>query len=239
MVRKRAIIITLLLVAALCLASCSSEPEVVEDPVVVVCIGDSITFGAGVNSSEKTYPGKLQKLLGSSYTVKNRGGNGRTLQRDGKDSEDDPEGMQMTIWDSMYYNNAIADNPEIMIVMFGTNDAKWFNWNAEQYEATYVELINTFKALETSPDIYIMIPPAAFEPQEEGEEGVPSIDRDVVANELGPIVRRVAESTGSGLIDIYSITKDHPEYFPDGIHPNAEGNTVIAQTVYDAVNWQR
>jgi lysophospholipase L1-like esterase len=30
------------------------------------------------------------------------------------------------------------------------------------------------------------------------------------------------------VIDLFSLTKDHPEYFDDGVHPNAEGNKVIA-----------
>ena len=37
------------------------------------------------------------------------------------------------------------------------------------------------------------------------------------------------------LIDIHALTADHPEWFADGVHPNAEGNAAIAQAVYDAL----
>jgi lysophospholipase L1-like esterase len=29
---------------------------------------------------------------------------------------------------------------------------------------------------------------------------------------------------------------NHPEYFPDSVHPNAVGNKAIAETVFTALN---
>lgn len=34
---------------------------------------------------------------------------------------------------------------------------------------------------------------------------------------------------------MYSVTEAHPEYFRDGVHPNKEGNTVLAQAVYENI----
>lgn len=53
-------------------------------PVKVAFVGDSITEGAGLGSpGTESYPAKLQRLLGSGYTVGNYGVSGRTLLRKG------------------------------------------------------------------------------------------------------------------------------------------------------------
>ena len=50
------------------------------EPVRVACVGDSITFGAGVAQREvNCYPVVLNKLLGDKYQVKNFGVSGSTL----------------------------------------------------------------------------------------------------------------------------------------------------------------
>ena len=53
-------------------------------PVKVSCIGDSITYGAGLEDRESTsYPSQLQAILGEDYLVRNFGRNGATLLRKG------------------------------------------------------------------------------------------------------------------------------------------------------------
>jgi lysophospholipase L1-like esterase len=37
------------------------------------------------------------------------------------------------------------------------------------------------------------------------------------------------------LIDVYTPLKDHPEYFPDGVHPDPDGAKLIAKIIYDAI----
>ena len=63
------------------------QTEKTEDKKIrVACIGDSITYGAGVLSTRDidSYPAILQKLLGDSYQVLNYGLSGRTLLDGGK-----------------------------------------------------------------------------------------------------------------------------------------------------------
>ena len=36
-------------------------------------------------------------------------------------------------------------------------------------------------------------------------------------------------------VDMYSAFGNHSDYFADGIHPNDDGSTLIASTMYDAV----
>src|ERR687894_708126 len=50
------------------------------EKVRVACVGDSITYGAGVEDREKNcYPAVLQSLLGDRYEVRNFGVSGATL----------------------------------------------------------------------------------------------------------------------------------------------------------------
>lgn len=46
--------------------------------------------------------------------------------------------------------------------MFGTNDSKTYQWNQEAFVADYKDMVASFEALESSPEIYIMIPPPLY-----------------------------------------------------------------------------
>lgn len=52
--------------------------------VKVACVGNSITYGAGISNRDKnSYPAQLQYYLGDGYEVRNFGSNGATAQSDG------------------------------------------------------------------------------------------------------------------------------------------------------------
>lgn len=52
--------------------------------VKVACVGNSITYGAGIfNRDKNSYPVQLQYYLGDGYEVRNFGSNGATAQADG------------------------------------------------------------------------------------------------------------------------------------------------------------
>ena len=49
-------------------------------PIKIACIGNSITYGAGVSNREQNaYPKQLQAMLGDAYFVENFGVSGNTL----------------------------------------------------------------------------------------------------------------------------------------------------------------
>ena len=54
-------------------------------------------------------------------------------------------------------------------------------------------------------------------------------------SQLPQIITETAEELGIEVIDLYTLTKDHPEWFWDGVHPNAEGNRAIADEIYETV----
>jgi lysophospholipase L1-like esterase/pimeloyl-ACP methyl ester carboxylesterase len=188
-------------------------------PIRVACVGDSITAGAGATSSFSSYPSQLGRMLGDGWTVGNFGNSGKTLLNSG----DFP--YQAT--DSL--PKALAFNPNIVVIMLGTNDTKPQNWKfKDQFPADYKTLIAKFQALDTHPKIFVNRPP--YVPG----AGNYGINEPSMLEEL-PIVDAVAKEAGLPEIDIYGATEKKDALFPDRVHPNNEGAGLLARTVYQAL----
>lgn len=196
-------------------------PEVDDTRIKVAAVGDSNTFGAGVifdHRDRNSYPAQLQVLLGSRYQVLNYGLSGRTLL----DSGDWP------YRDNEFAGITKAIDPDIVLIMLGSNDAKPHNWNAPEYERQLAALVSSYTNLSSHPDVYLMTPPAAY-------ANAMGINGQVVRNEIVPIVLRVASRTGTPVVDVFSATNGREQDFPDGVHPNAAGYRIIADAVYAAL----
>lgn len=193
----------------------------------VYCMGDSITYGKGVPEEERAegaYPAVLGKLLGPHYEVVNYGASGRTLL-------DIPEKSYRA---TGYLEIVKLQQPDIVIVMLGSNDSRRERWDAGKYKEAYLAFVRELQDIESTPDIYIMSPPEAF-PGEDGNV-IYGIRNDIIHDEIGRIVREVAGETGVHMIDLYAVTEDHPEYFYDGVHPNKEGYAIMAQAIYEQLD---
>lgn len=192
--------------------------------IKIACIGDSITYGSGVmpTRQKNAYPAKLGTMLGSKYQVLNYGLRGRTLLNEG----DKPYRKEEL------FKASQKALPDIVLIMLGTNDSKSYNWNEAEYEIQLREFLNIYKNLESQPEVYLMTCCAVFAIKGKTQAQY-DINKSVIANEMICIVERVGEECDVPVIDIYKVTKEHPEYFVDGIHPKATGNQVIAQTVYN------
>lgn len=191
-----------------------------KDAIRVACVGNSITFGAGVkNRTRDSYPSVLGRLMGDRYWVKNFGVSGRTLMNKG----DRPYMKEAA------YKQALAFNPNIVIIKLGTNDSKSFNW---KYKADFTNdlqtLIDAFKALPAQPKIYLCYPSKAYMAEE-------SINDDIISKEIIPMIKKVAKKHNLPVIDLHTAMDGKPELFPDRIHPNEEGAKVMAKAVYEAI----
>jgi len=107
----RVIIIGILLWCLLPLQNNGEKCAETLKKIKVACIGDSITFGARLEDSNRfSYPAQLQVLLGDNYRVENFGIGGCTLIRKGTPN----------VWTQLV---KITDsNPDIVIICLGTND---------------------------------------------------------------------------------------------------------------------
>lgn len=185
----------------------------------VACVGDSITYGATIgNRKINCYPARLQKLLGSSYDVRNYGTNGSTAQKHG----DRPYIKQNV------YGRSAKFQPDIVLLMLGTNDSKYFNWkDMDAFMEDYRELVEYYRSLPSQPEVFLMTPSTSY-CEGVNEEGF------YISNE---IVKQIAEEVtaygieaGLTVIDIHEITAGHREWYPkDPVHPNKAGAQAIAQ----------
>ena len=88
----------------------------------IACIGDSITWGFTLlNPGKQSYPALLAEMLGADYTVRNFGFNDAAARFDA----DTPYVKKRV------YRRSLEWNPDIVIIMLGTNDTKHRNWDPE------------------------------------------------------------------------------------------------------------
>ena len=182
--------------------------------IKIACIGDSITYGYGINDRRKTYPAQLEALLGSSYEVQNFGVSARTLLKKGNHP----------YWKETAYRNALTYQPNKVIIKLGTNDVKDINWSHKASFATDLkQMVKSFQQLASKPQVYLSLPVPV-------EKTRWTISDKRLKNELIPIIRLVAKELNLAVIDFYNAVPSRPEFYIDGVHPNARGAEIMAHT---------
>lgn len=189
--------------------------------VKVACIGNSITYGAGIVNREKnSYPAQLQVYLGDTYEVRNFGSNGATALHKG-----DYPYIQTEA-----YKQAIAYCPDIVFIKLGTNDSKPQNSCFQQdFKSNYVELVRDFSKLSSKPRIILLSPLRCFLPE------TASIKDSVIRSALVPVIEEIARREKLEYIDLYDLMgNEHQEsLMPDRLHPSSIGAGRIAQKLYE------
>ena len=186
---------------------------------LVACVGDSITYGSGIaDRARDGYPAQLQRILRQydpSWEVQNFGVSGATLLSKG----DKPYVREAA------YNAARACNPDVVIIKLGTNDSKPQNWQYKgDFVSDYESMIAAFRALPSKPQVWICKPVPAFYVNF-------SIRPEVIRDEILPLIDQISREKNAPVIDLYTALLDRGSLFPDGIHPNAEGAGLMAQTI--------
>jgi lysophospholipase L1-like esterase/predicted esterase len=210
-----ALLIILTVFVSLCLPTAGAVA------LKVACIGDSITYGAGLsNPGTDSFPAVLGRLLGANYVVNNYGISGRTLLKKG----------DYPYWNEQAYTDSSNWLPDIVIIMLGTNDSKSQNWQYQsEFVANYDEMINHYKNLSSHPTVYVNTCPTVY------NTGLAGITNPVVRDQVNPKVRQAASDTGCTVVDVYTATNGMPQNFPDNVHPNVDGSKVLADAVYNGM----
>ena len=209
-----------LLLCFVLLVTITLHTSLLSAQIRVACIGNSITYGYSIEDREHdSYPAQLQAMLGSSYQVMNYGVSGTTAQQEG----DFP-------WTTTKeYQAAKAFLPQICVIKLGTNDSKDRNWaGTERFIQGLESLAKEFEQLESHPQIIIALPAKAY------RENFHIRDSIIAQYEL-PAIRKMAKRHHWPLVELYKATGHMQQNFPDGIHPNPAGATVIAKKVKKAV----
>lgn len=212
-----------------------ANEEVKSGQIKVACIGDSITYGHGVENWEKNnYPAVLQELLGDAYHVANFGSSGACINPNG----DQPYKNRAVYQESLDYK------PDIIVIMMGTNDSKAKNWvDMDNFISEYNALLHDYYDGEEPPKVYIALcTEAYYTDKSDPETGVAQFDIQPVI--IDEIVETLAQGLPecdcdlmvSGIIDLHTLTEAHPEWFEtDGIHPNVDGAKAMAETIAEAI----
>lgn len=215
--------LSLLSAACLLLFSCENLPHTASRPpetIRVACVGDSITYGAGIEGRwMNNYPSQLGALLGKGWEVRNFGVNSASVLKRGF----------LPYWRTQEFGAAHEFLPHIVVIKLGTNDALPSNWRYKgEFERDYLALIKSFQTLGSRPRIWLCIPAPAYR----GKGG--TADR-VIQKEVIPRIREIARKTGLPVIDLNSVLLGRKDLFSDGVHPDEQGARLIADTVYEAI----
>ena len=200
-------------------------PAPAPDAVKVACIGDSITDGHGLDLRDaNAYPAQMQKMLGSGYNVKNFGISARTVMNSG----------DLPYMNEPYWQDALAFNPDVVVIKLGTNDSKSYNWTPDKkkgFEKDLTTMVKTLKALPSSPKIYLCKPIPAFKDSW-------TISEKVITEEIDPIIEKVVKKENlAGVIDLHTAFEGQTDLIQeDGIHPNSAGARKLAETVAKVID---
>jgi acyl-CoA thioesterase I len=178
-------------------------------PVRVACVGDSLTRGT-------EYTLFLWAQLGApKYLLSDFGVGGTTVSM----------ASEKPYMNQSAYTLAQNFQPDIVIIMLGTNDAcEGVNETTASFISDYKTLIAAFQALPTKPVIYLVEPPPIY--------NVTGLSNQVLINRVLPGIQTVATQTGANLIDANTPLQNKADLFYDGVHPNADGAKIIANTIY-------
>jgi acyl-CoA thioesterase-1 len=190
-----------------------------QSPIRVVCVGNSITEGYGLaNSGVEGYPARLGALLGPGYSVMNAGVSGKTMFKNSVDS----------YWLTGRLEDAVAFDPHIVIIKLGTNDSDPKRWDVykDEFYDDYVSMVQEFRKNGKNPIIFAAYCAPLFANAEQDYN---------IKNEIIPLIDSIREDQDLYSLDFYNNLLSDKGLFPDGVHPNAEGASKIAQISFDAI----
>jgi sialate O-acetylesterase len=191
--------------------------------VKVACIGNSVTFGYGLkNPAEESYPSVLQGFLGQNYEVKNFGLSGATLLKKG----------HRPYFKTKQFEEAMFFKPDIAIVHLGLNDTDPRDWPEFKgdFKADYAWLLDTLR--KQNPNVKLFV--CKLTPIFNGHPRFKSGTRDWYW-QIQDLIVEIAKNNNTGLINLTAALYNRPDLFADNLHPDKEGATIIAKTVYESL----
>jgi lysophospholipase L1-like esterase len=186
-------------------------------PLKVACTGTSAMAGLGSDPGHHV-PDELNRALGAGFVVQNFAIDGATAISSISSSYAATSQMKA----------ALAMNPDIVLFWFGGNDSFKATWDTHmgEFQGDYTNLVRTFQALPSHPKTFLVRLWAFVNTP---------VQQTVIAQQILPLIDAIAATTGSTLIDYKKAFENHPEYFPDGMHPNDTGTLAIGKFFADSV----
>lgn len=230
-------------------AAKSADTDAVVD---ITCVGDSLTYGTGIsedpnNTKETTsYPKQLAQKLGSGFKVNKQGIAGISILKDSHpgvitSTDGSFRGSETS---GVGFYSSVATNPDIVIIMLGTNDNlvdKNLNWipeKMEQFKTAYTDLVQSYLALDCNPTVVLATIPVTHE-----NHANYSVSQTKIPL-LREIYKEVAAEYGLSVIDISAFTEPwttNESYFnvtevkQDYLHFNDTGYGKLADIFADYI----
>lgn len=208
-----------IILATLLLLSLSS---ISGQTIKIACVGNSVTYGMGIENPEERYPAQLQVMLGDEYEVGNFGHSGATLLKNG----------YRPYWNLPEFKEALDFEADIVIIHLGLNDTDPRAWPKyrDEFVKDYINLIDTFKYINPDADVKI----SRMTPIFSGHSRFESSTRDWYW-QVQDAIEVIAEISKVDLVDLHTPLHIRPDLFPDNLHPTSEEAKIIAETVYGAI----
>lgn len=188
----------------------------------VACVGDSITWGFTIlNPGKHGYPAVLQHLLGEGFEVRNFGYNDAAARFD----------AETPYVRKRVYRESLEWEPDIVILMLGTNDTKPWNWNPEVFRQDYARIVDSYLALPSHPKVVLVAPIRIFRVI---NMPILVLNPDVLEEGVRPAIHEIGGEKGLPVVDLYSLF-DSARYCRDGIHPQRRGARMLAETLFRAI----
>lgn len=194
---------------------------------LIICAGDSITYGSGVRSAARnisSYPARLQEMLrqgnNGRWTVKNYGFRGAAATNKSR----------MSYETSLFFPEILRSYPNYVIFMLGTNDMM-FNISVATFREDYDYMLTEVSKMLSKPKILLMLPPWLDLNYPTRAERFKYVKQDLYHK----AIRNIANDRKLSLLNVYSIFENKPHLFADGLHPNEEGYNLIAKIVIQAL----
>jgi acyl-CoA thioesterase-1 len=185
------------------------EPEAVDDPKIILCFGNSITAGYGLDP-EDAYPNVLSQMLnrkGYNYSVVNAGLSGETSAG----------GLSRITW-------LLRDKIDIFVLELGANDGLR-GLPLQQTKSNLKSIIE--KVLDKYPDTQIVVAGMMVPPNmgEDYSKAFAAMFRELATQYDAILIPFLLDGVG-GIPELN---------LPDGIHPNIEGHKIIANNVFEVL----
>lgn len=190
----------------------------------VACMGNSITKGSWlIYPTRDSYPAVLGRMLGTTYKVNNWGVSGACVSQDAKN----------VYMKSSTYTQAVASNPDIVTIMLGTDDSRQVNQGKlVAFGYGLEKLVKSIQALPSHPKVYLITPPKTW-------SNAWGNDNSTLESRVLPKIKDVAKTLKVGLIDVNTATVNDKSYYPDGVHPDANGAGHIAEIICKSITGKK
>ena len=188
----------------------------------IACVGDSLTAGG--------YPEQLAELLGEDFDVRNFGSGGSSLT-----NYTNTETYSSYVTQGDNYQNSLDFNPDLVIIMLGTNDTKKWAQASLEYKDAYKSLVASYKAV--NPDVEIVVSTSP----EVREGNNLQIPVGVISDYIYPLQLEIAAELGATVVDFHALVDGMSEsrkdavIKEDGVHLTPDGNLELATLIKKTV----